>query len=125
MKTFTRGLILSAISMAGLLALAGCSEREEVRTVQPPPQVVVQPAPVVVPSQTVTEKTTTYTQPAVPVVTERTTTERRLNDAYDNTGPDMTQQRSSSYHSETTTVTPAPPVSETTTTYKKTYDSGY
>jgi hypothetical protein len=126
MKTFTRGLTLSAISLAGLLALAGCSEHEDVKTVQPPPQVIVQPAPVVLPSQTVTEKTTTYSEPAPPVVTERTTTEKRVNDAYDNSGPDMTQQKSSSYHSETTTVTPAPPTSETTTTtYQKNYNSPY
>ena len=127
MKSFTRGLTLSAISMAGLLALAGCSSHEEVSSVQPPPQVIVQPAPVVVPSQTVTEKTTTVSPAPVPVVTEQTTTQRSVNDSTANSGPDVSQQRTSSYHSETTTVTPAPPpaTSETTTTYKKTYESSY
>jgi hypothetical protein len=126
MKSFTRGLTLSAISMAGLLALAGCSSHEEVRSVQPPPQVIVEPAPVVVPSQTVTEKTTTVSPAPAPVLTEQTTTQRSVKDSVDNSGPDVSQQRTSSYHSETTTVTPAPPAtSETTTTYKKTYDSSY
>lgn len=124
MKSFTRGLTLSAISMAGLLALAGCSSHEEV---QPPPQVIVQPAPVVVPSQTVTERTTTVSPAPAPVMTEQTTTQRSVNDSVANSAPDMSQQRTSSYHSETTTVTPAPPPTSetTTTTYKKTYDSSY
>ena|SRR5208283_4843683 len=127
MNILTRGLTAGAISIVGLLTIAGCSSHEEVAAV-PPPQVIVQPAPVT--SQTVTEKTTTVTPAPVPapVVSEQTTTTRSVNDSVDNNGPDVAQQKSSSYHSETTTVTPAPaPVDETTTTtyQKKTYESNY
>jgi hypothetical protein len=124
MNILTRGLTASAIGIVGLLTIAGCSSNKDVAPV--PPQVVVEPAPVVVPERTVTEKTTTYTQPSAPVVTQQTTTTRSVNDSVDNSGPDVAQQKSSSYHSETTTVTPAPVDESTTTTYqKKTYESNY
>lgn len=129
MNILTRGLTAGAISIVGLLTIAGCSSHEEVSAVQPP-QVIVQPVPVT--SRTVTEKTTTLTPaPApAPVVTEQTTTTRSVNDSSENSGPAVAQQKTTSYHSESTTVTPAPapaPVNETTTTtyQKKTYESNY
>jgi hypothetical protein len=121
MKVSTLGLTLGAMSMAGFLTIAGCSSHEEKVSSVPPPEVVVQPAPVIV-------------APAPRVMTEKTTTERSVNDTADNsadaTGNNTSQQRSSSYRSETTTVTPAapqPPVSETTTTtvQKKSYEANY
>src|SRR5580693_1199316 len=128
MNILTRGLTAGAISIVGLLTIAGCSSHEEVSAVQPPPQVIVEPAPVA--SRTVTEKTTTVTPAPVPapVVTEQTTTTRSVNDSSDSSGPDVAQQKTTSYHSESTTVTPAPapaPVDQTTTTtyQKKTYES--
>src|SRR5271167_1557208 len=72
MNPFTRGLTVSAISLAALFAVAGCSSREEkVTSVEPPPQVVVEPAPVVV-------------SPPPRTVTEQTTTQRSVNDSVDN-----------------------------------------
>jgi len=110
-------MTLGAFVIAALVMIAGCSSKEEriVQVPTPPPQIIVQPAPVIMAAP---QKT----------MTERTTTERSVNDAVDNSPGDTAQDRSSSYHSETTTVTPiAPPVSATTTTtyQKKTYDSNY
>jgi hypothetical protein len=68
MKVSTLGLTIGAMSLAGFLTIAGCSSHEEKVTSAPPPEVVVQPAPVVV-------------APAPRVVTEKTTTERSVDDA--------------------------------------------
>ena len=69
----------------------------------------MQPAPVVVPSQTVTERTTTVSPAPAPVLPKNHYAALGQRFGNTNNAADTSQQRTSSYHSETTTVTPAAP----------------
>jgi hypothetical protein len=107
MKKQLRGVAISGLSLIALLIANGCSASKEETTrtyvptaeapapviVTPPPRVVVNPAPVVVAPQ---ESSTTST-----------TVEKRAASSSSDYGPDQTSERSqSSYHSETSTVSP-------------------
>jgi hypothetical protein len=111
MKKLLRGLTVSGLSLIAMSLAIGCSTTKEETTktmtyspateapapvvVTPPPRVVVNPAPVVV------------LPPAETSTTTSTFVEKKTDSSSSEYSPNGTSERSqSSYHSETSTVTP-------------------
>ena len=100
MKTITRCLAISALSLVAVTFVAGCGSTKEETThtttyvPETPPAVVVNPAPVVM-------------TPPPPVTTSSTTVEKRSqSDTTELTPMGNSGDSSSVYHSETSTVGP-------------------
>ena len=110
MKELLRGLAISGLGLIAMSFVNACSTKEETtRTttyvptteapapvvVTPPPRIVVNPAPVVV------------TPPAENNTTTSTTVEKKTDSSSSEYSPNGTTERSqSSYHSESSTVSP-------------------
>jgi hypothetical protein len=110
MRKSIRSLMISGLSLTAMLLVIGCTATKEETTrttyvptaempapviVTPPPRVVVNPAPVVVEPPVETSSTTT------------TTVEKKADSSSSDYNPNETSEQSqSSYHSETSTVSP-------------------
>src|SRR6266849_8364981 len=114
MNKVSRWIALSALSLAVIPFVSGCSESESSKQVKE------------------TSTTTSYAQPApITVVTQPpsriSTTEEKSSSHSTEMGNNSTAESTNAYHSESTTVTPAPiavapaPTTQSQTTVKKTY----
>ena len=92
MKSFTRNLAVGLISLAAVPMIAGCVSRKETTTTIPasPPEVVVQPAPVAI----------------VPSPSSATVTTERSVRSGDMGNTTTTQERTTTYRSDSTTAMP-------------------
>jgi hypothetical protein len=109
MKQLLQSIVISGLSLIAFAFVNACSTRETSKTttyvptaavpapvvVTPPPRVVVNPAPVIV------------TPPVETTTTSSTTVEKKTDSSSSDYSPNEVSHRAeSSYHSETSTVSP-------------------
>ena len=119
MKNLLRGLAISGFGLIVMSLVNGCSTKETTTyvptaevpapvVVSPPPRVVVNPAPVVIspPPRVVVNPAPVVVTPDESTTTT-TTVEKKTDSSSSDYDPNETSERSqSSYHSETSTVSP-------------------